>query len=462
MGKKLALVIFLGLILRLISINQSLWLDEAIGAIAARDFTYSELIKNFIVIDNHPPGYYLLLKFWTGIFGFTELALRSLSIIFGLLTVFITAKIADKFSTNKNIPLLASLLVATSQIHVYYSQEARMYTMAGFFAACTILYFIKAFRDNKNFDWAIFSISVLGLMLSDYMPIFLLPVFFLYILSKRRNAFFKLIVSFTPLLLSGILWAPILAIQMANYSVVPDSFLFGGATVKQLALLWMKFALGRISLTPKIIYYSLVGLVSIPIFSSIFSSLRRKHLLLWLWLIVPIVLGFLASFIFPVFSYFRYVYILPAFYILVALGNKKLLIYLILIFNFVSLLTYYTDEKQQREQWRQAVNYIESQEPEGVAVLFEFPEPFAPYRWYSKEGFAFGATDSISAGEKTTQKTMKLINNKNKIYHFDYLGDISDSKGLVEKAILAADFKEVAKTTQFVGVGAITIYEKTN
>jgi len=464
MGKKLILIIFLGLALRLININQSLWLDEAIGAIAARDFTYSEILKNFIVVDNHTPGYYLLLKFWAGIFGYSEFTLRGLSVVFGILTIFVTFKIAELVSKSKTIAIFASLLLATSQIYVYYSQEARMYAMAGFFAALAVLYFIKVLDKDRNMDWVVFSASILGTMLSDYMPVFLLPLFPVYVLVKKRKVLIKLLISFIPLSVFGVFWMPIAKIQIMNYSIVPDTFLFGGATFKQLALLWMKFVFGRVTFEPKFAYYLLVALVSIPVIISLITSLKKRNLLIWLWVLMPLAGGFMASFIFPAFSYFRYIYILPAFYILISLGNKKPLIYLVLAFNLISLLIYYSDQKQQREQWREAVNYIESQSPENAIALFEFPEPFAPYRWYETGKVeAIGVTNAILADTSATQeKTLNLIRDKEKLYYFEYLADVSDPSRVVVKVINENGFIETSKTTKFIGVGAISVYEKVN
>ena len=45
-------VLLLGLLLRLLIINQSLWLDEAIGAIAVRDYSFSGILSDFMKFDN--------------------------------------------------------------------------------------------------------------------------------------------------------------------------------------------------------------------------------------------------------------------------------------------------------------------------------------------------------------------------------------------------------------------------
>jgi uncharacterized membrane protein len=470
MGKKLNFILILGLLLRLVSLNQSLWLDEAIGALYARDLSFTELITKFIAYDNHTPGYYLLLKFWGSVFGYSEIGIRSLSVLFGVLSIYLVIEIAKLVSSKKSTPLLAALLIATSQIHIYYSQEARMYMMASFFAALAVLYFLKAVKEKTNINWLIFSASLVLLLATDYMPIFLLPIFPVYLLVKNRKLFKKFALSLVPLLLAAILWLPTLSTQLVNYSDIPDKFLFGGATFKQAALVWMKFVFGRLSFDPKWLYYSFVALSSIPIFIALKKSLLgQKRLLIILWAAVPLILGFTISFIIPAFSYFRFMYVFPAFVILIVLGIEKvqsnklstLLIASIVSLNIFSSAIYYIDIRQQREQWREAVEYVEENPDDLAIALFSFPEPFAPYQWYSKGVVdAAGGTNSISAGKKTTEKTLKLIENKQRIFYFEYLREVSDSEGLVRKAISESGFIETEKTSEFIGIGAITIYEK--
>jgi hypothetical protein len=60
--KKLILILVVALGLRLVAINQSLWLDEAIGANIVKDYSYHAILTDFLHSDNHPPLYYLTLK----------------------------------------------------------------------------------------------------------------------------------------------------------------------------------------------------------------------------------------------------------------------------------------------------------------------------------------------------------------------------------------------------------------
>ena len=110
----------------------SLWHDEGNSwAVAQRSL---EQIARDAAADIHPPGYYWMLKFWSGLFGFSAGGIRSLSALSGILTVAVVYKTALEitYGTEKKqheFALLASFLAAVSPFQVFYSQEARMYAL---------------------------------------------------------------------------------------------------------------------------------------------------------------------------------------------------------------------------------------------------------------------------------------------------------------------------------------------
>lgn len=475
------IVLLLGLILRLISINQSLWLDEAIGAEVAKNFSYVKILTEFVKFDNHPPLYYLLLKFWTGIFGYSELGLRSLSIVFGLGTIFLTVKIFEKLTPKiyKFVPILPALFLATSQIHIYYSQEARMYSMTTFLASLAVYFFISSLNGSDRKNWFLFSLSISILMFTDYIPVFLLPIFWIYAFFKIRDAYWwrGFILSHFPLVILGYFWLPTFLYQSERGRWLVATLsgwknIAGGATIKQALLVFTKFVFGRISLQDKIIYYLLVTFASFPIILLLYSAWRNRKKefdIIWLWLTLPLILGFLTSFLFPAFTYFRFIYVLPAFYILVAWGaaniKRKTLrnttLALLVGINLISWLIYVFDKNQQRENWREAVLFIESNCKAEEIVLFHYPEPFTPYRWYMKGSIeAEGATDSILANEiASREKTEKLIEGKNAAYLFDYLRELSDPSNIVGESLSRNGF-ELEKKLNFAGVGFVEYWAK--
>ena len=123
------LILLLGIFLRLISLNQSLWLDEAIIVNATSTNSFLGMITEYSKADSHPPGFLAILWIWTKIFGTGEVIVRLPSVIFGIVTVGITYLIGKKLRSAK-LGLLAALLLAVNPLHIYYSQEARMYSLA--------------------------------------------------------------------------------------------------------------------------------------------------------------------------------------------------------------------------------------------------------------------------------------------------------------------------------------------
>ena len=135
------LILFLSLILRIVSLNQSLWLDEAINVMAARSYSFLGILTEYAKADFHPPLYFIIIWIWTKLFGFSEVSARLPSVIFGLLTIWLVFLIGRKLY-SKTLGILAALLLALNPLHIYYSQEARMYSMAAFAVVLNLLFFI--------------------------------------------------------------------------------------------------------------------------------------------------------------------------------------------------------------------------------------------------------------------------------------------------------------------------------
>ena len=467
------LILLGSFLIRLVGINQSLWLDEAIGAEAVKNFSLWGLMAEFSKFDNHPPLYYMVLKLWTDIFGYSEVSLRFPSIALGVGTVYLTFLIARKLNPKGKIfYLLAPLLLATSGLHIYYSQEARMYSMAAFLAALAVYGFLSS-------AWLLFSFSITALLMADYVGVFLLPIFWIWGIWKREDkswwrAFW---LTHLPLVVFGMFWLPTFLLQSSHGKWLLETLpawraVAGGASVKQAGILWAKFVLGRISFTNKVFYYLLVGLASIPVLVGLLKALRRRKEVefIWLWLVIPLASGFVVSFIFPAFIYFRFLFTLPAFFILISWGVnsiksrvlKPLIFGLLLMANLFGWFIYASKPTQQRERWREAVGFVEGRAKNNEVVIFEYPEAFTPWRWYASGKIkAFGATDEISAdGPKTKDRTINLTTEAKGVYYFEYLRDLSDPQRVVEKTLAEQGFMAKEIFDYFPGVGQVTYYAK--
>lgn len=130
---------FLTIVFSTIS-KASIWFDEAFSAYIIR-FNFAD-IWHYTSVDVHPPLYYFCLKVWSLIFGKSDLALRSMSALFGVLTI-LAAYFLIKRLFNKKTALIASGFLAISPMLIRYSQEARMYTMVAFFGVVAVRAFYE-------------------------------------------------------------------------------------------------------------------------------------------------------------------------------------------------------------------------------------------------------------------------------------------------------------------------------
>ena len=81
-------ILMAGLFLRIYGLStESLWLDEGFSVWHSK--TDIPLIIKAASSDVQMPLYYILLHYWMGLFGDSEFSIRFLSVIFGLLAVFL-------------------------------------------------------------------------------------------------------------------------------------------------------------------------------------------------------------------------------------------------------------------------------------------------------------------------------------------------------------------------------------
>lgn len=122
---------------------QSLWNDEG-NSLRLAQRSVGDLI-DAAGRDIHPPGYYLLLKAWTGVAGTSEFALRALSALAGLVAVALAMALGRALFARL-AGITAGLLVALSPLAVTYSQETRMYAQLALLAAASMWAFVVWLR----------------------------------------------------------------------------------------------------------------------------------------------------------------------------------------------------------------------------------------------------------------------------------------------------------------------------
>jgi len=468
-------IILLAIILRLVNLNQSFWLDEAININNVANLDFTTIILNYSLGDFHPPLYHLIIKVWMLFLPVSEMTARLPSVILGTGSVFITYLIAKNLYERKTA-LIAAILLATAPLHIYYSQESRMYMLAAFLASLSVYFFVLIIKKDNLYLWAGFITSTILMLYSDYLPYLLIPIYIVYLLLFKKNINKSTLVSFIPafflIFVVIIPWLFVFPKQFAtgiSVAAVSPAWaqVVGSPTVKTLVITFVKFAIGRISLENNLIYGLLFAPVAIFISSMFVVSIFRMskvRIFLWFWLVGPIILGFILAYLVPIFAYFRFIFVLPAFYILVAsainsVNIKKLaktLFVFALTINLASLAIYFMYPKFQRENWRAATAYVLNNSSQNSIVLFESAYSMAPFDYYNQGKIeAAGALNGFNAERKNVEENVsKLTTGKDHIFLFQYLSGITDPNGILFEGIINKGFINTS-TVDFAGVGFV-------
>ena len=420
MNKKLLLILLLALILRLISLDQSLWLDEGIQWWAVTTFPLKHLITEYIKGDFNPPLFHAILYFWVKLFGDSEIALRLPSVLFGLGTVYFVHKIGS---------LKAALLAATAPLLIYYSQEARMYSLAAF-TATAAMYFLITKRSIP------YIISVILMLYSHYLTWLLIPAL--------------LVLHLLPTLLALIFivpWLPIMWQQLnqgLGAATNPAWASLSSLSLKSILLVPVKFLIGRLPVEANL-FYALILLP--PLCLSAYLIFKARHKLLYSWLFTPLVLGAIISLKVPLFTYFRFLFVLPAFYLLLIMGASKtkhfkLLMGIFIGINLLATGRYLIDTNLHREDWRSAVAYIHAQ----PAPIVIYSAVRSPFEYYDRR-------ESVQLSETSLDQLI----GKPEVWYISYAQPIFDPENKVGTTLDQLGF-EAGETRHFRGV-TVTRYK---
>ena len=466
------LVLLLSLFLRLISLNQSLWLDEAINVLAAKNYSFYEMLTKYAIADFHPPGYFSILWVWTHIFGFSEISVRSPSVIFGVLTIFVTYLFVTKL-VSKKVGLLCAFLLTINPLHIYYSQEARMYSFAAFSVCLSMYYLLKNLKGEKSLLLLILSNSLV--LLSDYVAYLIFPAQLIILLFLKNKQFVKqwlkaLVISLIP----GFLWLPIFIEQLkvgiqTSINIPTWKLVVGSFDLKDLILTFVKFITGRIDINNNIQFELIllfpILITTLLIWRAFKTSIRTDRIIIFGWLVLPIVFAAVVSLIIPVYSYARLLFCLPIFIIAIGIGIyslKSKLKFLILIF-FVSMQIFFsslylTMPQFQRENWKGLVGFLKSK---NLKVVMESNGSFSPFEYYSnnKVEVVAGLNKFPARNFEDVSNIEQQLSSEKEFFLLNYLVDISDPQRLVSKKITDLGYIQ-QDVINFNGVGLLYYYTK--
>lgn len=170
----LLLIVLVGAILRLYRLDaQSFWGDEAFSSIIAASSSIEVLSNAFGSV--HPPGYYFLLHLWRSVAGGTDLALRYPSALLGVLGIVLVYQLGRNIR-SQCLGLWAAGITALAPYHVFYSQEARMYTLLHCLTCVMMLAYIRLWRGKEPGWWIVFVLASIAGLWTHFFSGFVIAV----------------------------------------------------------------------------------------------------------------------------------------------------------------------------------------------------------------------------------------------------------------------------------------------
>jgi uncharacterized membrane protein len=184
---------------------QSVWRDEAFSVWIANGSLKDVITRTSG--DFNPPLYYALLNIWMKLFGNSEIAARSLSVLFFLLFLVVVYKFSFVLFKDRHHSIFTTTFAALTPMLLYFAFELRMYS-AFYFWVTLSTYFLY----TKNRLGYVLSAAA-GMYTQPFMA-FVLVSHGLYLLTTRQLK--TAVINFSLVGLLFLPWVPTLLDQFRH------------------------------------------------------------------------------------------------------------------------------------------------------------------------------------------------------------------------------------------------------
>jgi len=166
-------LLVLGLLLRLPLLANGLWGDEGFTYYDVSAPTLREMFSRITLSETNPPLFFLLLRFWTHLIGFSEIALKTFPLLWSTASLFATYWLA-RACASRLTALTALFFIATSYEAIVFSTEVRPYAMEQFFATMCVLFYVRAIFKGSIRSLAMWVVCAILLILTQYTGLLLM------------------------------------------------------------------------------------------------------------------------------------------------------------------------------------------------------------------------------------------------------------------------------------------------
>jgi mannosyltransferase len=400
----LGIIVLLGIALRIYNLGtESYWIDEMSTVVEGQQNILQVITSGRL---DQPPAYYLPFHLWLQVFGTSEASTRLFSAIVGVGSIMLIYLIGRELFT-KEVGLFAAFLMAISEFQIYHSQQARFYSFFEFSTLLSFLFFIRVIYAKRRMDFILYAGASILMVYSHAYGLFVLAaqaMFLIFQWRKYRDViaawiicqvviFLAVIPYFSPLIFGGsslggsvdenigglsvpLLQDPIRSLyrfvmsargerswetMLINYAVAALLFVVG---------VWIyavKTGLGKLVDSAK---HWFVDLQEV-------QEVKSKFFLVSCWLLCPILLPFIFSFLVSPMYLDRYtISAAPALYLILGLAfiSIRKVVPTIISLGVITVMIapslgyYYATDVH--EQWKEVALYVEENASPDDVIVF--------------------------------------------------------------------------------------------
>ncbi len=166
----------------------------------------------------HAPGYFYALNLWSQFTSWHPAIMRALSLMFGLLAIAVTARVASE-TIAPWAGLFAAAVLATSAFYVHYMVEMRVYSLIALTAAVDVWVYLRVVNAKKPPSrglWLALLAAIAGTLYTHYMAGFtLIAIGLNHLLFVPKNRRWWQVVGVFAL--AGVLFLPWLSVFVRGY-----------------------------------------------------------------------------------------------------------------------------------------------------------------------------------------------------------------------------------------------------
>ncbi|MFI5212408.1 MAG: glycosyltransferase family 39 protein [Candidatus Saccharimonadales bacterium] len=296
----------------LIGLHQSVWFDEAYSIMLAKQ-PITQLV-HLTAMDTHPPLYYLLLKAWAALFGWSELALRSLSVL-ALAGAVWFAGLLIKRTFGIRAALITLPFVVFAPFLLRYGFEIRMYALASFIGVAATYVLVAALQTKQTHkQWVLFAVYgllvVIGMYTLYYMALLWIAhvTWLMWLTVQQKQPLFRSrwLLAYAGSIVLFLPWLPTFLSQVNNGALGPIAHQL--TTTNLVSIVSFSFLyrpawqLGGLLSLVMLFVMIVITYMAIQAFKYTTKNQRPYLVLLALYILVPVLLLALISMVKPMYT----------------------------------------------------------------------------------------------------------------------------------------------------------------